>query len=64
MACMEHECGTCGNHWFNNREEKKCPECKSPNVSNHYDEADDHSDDWVLDEAYEASKMETREVQN
>lgn len=47
MACMEHACGDCHNRWFNNKEEIKCPECGSKDVSNWFDEANDDFSDIV-----------------
>jgi predicted Zn-ribbon and HTH transcriptional regulator len=38
MSCMEHQCGTCGHQWENNRVDHRCPKCRSGDVSNWFDE--------------------------
>ena len=39
MACMEHNCGTCGEMWFNNDHGRACPKCGSQDISSFFDEA-------------------------
>ena len=52
MACMEHECRSCGNNWFNNINEYACPKCGEHNVTNWSDEPgydedeDEDEDNW------------------
>lgn len=39
MACMEHNCLTCGKSWFNNEHGPVvCPNCDSSNMKHYYDE--------------------------
>lgn len=38
MACQEHMCGSCDEHWFDNTIYRSCPHCGSPSVTNWFDE--------------------------
>lgn len=55
MACMEHECSSCGTVWFDNGP-GVCPKCGSQDIVSHFDEMDDHynlPDLWNEDENQE-----------
>lgn len=49
MACMEHECHSCGRVWFDNQARPACT-CGSTNVSHWFDEEPDHSDFYPGDD--------------
>jgi len=38
MACLEHECLTCGNVWMDNRPYGECSMCGSTSFTNWFDE--------------------------
>jgi hypothetical protein len=52
MACMEHECMSCGAFWMNNKAWDVC-ECGSTNVRSLFDEhpwaEEDEDDDYELE---------------
>ena len=50
MACMEHNCGTCGEMWFNNNHGGACPKCGSHDISSFFDEA---PEPYTEQEAYD-----------
>jgi predicted RNA-binding Zn-ribbon protein involved in translation (DUF1610 family) len=43
MACMEHECRSCGTYIANNDTHADCPKCGEEMVST-FDERNDHND--------------------
>lgn len=38
MACMEHDCRSCGHQWFDNSLERECPNCGSWDTARLFDE--------------------------
>ena len=38
MACLEHECHSCGYWWTDNNASRVCPRCHSLNTSLFFDE--------------------------
>lgn len=44
MACMTHQCRMCGNLWFNNKIEKRCPACMTDKIISTFDEEEDEND--------------------
>ena len=47
MACMEHQCDTCGEMWFDNKASGTCSKCGSYDVASFYDEANYDEPDRV-----------------
>ena len=47
MACMEHYCKLCGEHWMDNKNITECinPICKGLRVTNWFDEPESPSGD-------------------
>jgi len=43
MACMEHKCFNCGVMFMDNLNQYTCPYCKSPDISNWFDEYKEES---------------------
>lgn len=55
MACMEHYCTSCNEHWMDNKKVTECPNnyCKGLSVTNWFDEPEsDSGDDYddILDD--------------
>lgn len=49
MACLENECGDCGNIEFSNTRIRYCSICGSDDMHSFFDEAlDDHGEDNCL----------------
>lgn len=60
MACIEHECFECGHLWTDNEYANQCPECKSTEVSNWFDESpfgDNYKDS---EDAYNLDSLRNR----
>ena len=38
MACLEHECRSCGHFWADNNVSRVCPRCHSLNTALFFDE--------------------------
>ena len=48
MACIDHQCRTCGHAWFSNTQDPICELCGSDDITEWFDE---DPDDWRDDEA-------------
>jgi predicted nucleic acid-binding Zn-ribbon protein len=51
VACVDHQCRTCGAAWFSNRVDQCCELCGGADIKDTFDEADD---DWPCDVADES----------
>ena len=63
MACIEHECGDCGEIFMDNNSGGRCPTCGSHDVSSFFDEESGASEPEEQDEDLSEIRAEIYEGQ-